>query len=529
VTRLLPLLLCAVAWLAALSSVAHARVERFALLIGNNRGAAHELPLRYAESDAQRMYDVLSQLGDFSALNITLLRGQDASTVRGGLIELNERIREKMSQPDTQTVLVVYYSGHADAQTLHLGDTQLSLGELRQLARGSSASFRLVVLDACRSGSLTRVKGAKRIPAFELDDVSQKALPNDGIAFLTASAANEDAQESDELHSAFFTHAFVSGLHGAADRNGDGAVALDEAYRYAYDATLRATSRTFAGAQHATFQYDLRGRGQLVLTRPPAHAAGRAQLAFPSGLSFLLLRESEDGVVLAELEREATSRKLTVEPGRYFVRARGPDVMYEGHVAAARDTLATVQLTQLDRIDYSRLVRARGSGQRRRVHGIEVGPTLRSALPNASTACIGAYASYAIDWQGLGARVRVSSCASQLQSRLLEANVQASDLALQLYHAWDISWLTLELGLGAGLSLFHQSFATRGLAPSQLAVAPLVNLGVAVEAALSGGYYTRLGVSAETHFLPMSNRAQQASRLEAGFGVGSSLGIGKRF
>lgn len=107
--------------------------------------------------------------------------------------------------------------------------------------------------------------------------------------------------------------------------------------------------------------------------------------------------------------------------------------------------------------------------------------------------------------------------------------MQASDLALQLYHAWDISWLTLELGLGAGLSLFHQSFTTRGLAPSQLAVAPLVNLGVAVEAALSGGYYTRLGVSAETHFLPMSDRAQQSSRLEAGFGVGSSLGIGKRF
>jgi hypothetical protein len=529
VKRALCLLLCACAWLSVMVTVAHARVERFALLLGNNLGAAHELPLRYAESDAQRMYDVLNQLGDFSALNITLLRGQDASTVRSGLIELNERIREKMSQPDTQTVLVVYYSGHADAQSLHLGDTQLPLTELRQLARGSSATFRLVVLDACRSGSLTRVKGAKRIPAFELEEISQPTLPNDGIAFLTASAAHEDAQESDELHSAFFTHAFVSGLHGAADRNDDGAVALDEAYRYAYDATLRATSRTFAGAQHATFQYDLRGRGQLVLTRPRAHAAGRAQLSFPAGLSFLLLRDSEDGNVVAELEREATSRTLTVEPGRYFVRARGPDVMYEGQIAATRDALATVQLAQLDRIDYARLVRARGSGQRQRVHGIEVGPTFRSALPNASTPCIGAYGSYAIDWHGLGARVRVSSCASQMQSRVLEAHVQASDLALQLYHAWDISWFTLELGLGAGLSLFHQSFATRGRAPSQLAVAPLVNLGLAAEAALSGGYYTRLGVTAETHFLPMSNRAEQPSEIDVGFVVGTSLGLGKRF
>lgn len=162
-------------------------------------------------------------------------------------------------------------------------------------------------------------------------------------------------------------------------------------------------------------------------------------------------------------------------------------------------------------------------------NGVEVGSTLRSTLPNASTPCVGAFASYAIDWHGLGARVRVSSCASQMRSRLLEGHVQASDIALQLYHAWDIAWFTLELGLGAGMSLFHQSFATRGLAPSQIAVAPLVNLGVAAEANLTGGYFTRLGISGETHLLPMSNRANRPTQFEVGFVIGSSLGIGKRF
>jgi hypothetical protein len=202
--------------------------------------------------------------------------------------------------------------------------------------------------------------------------------------------------------------------------------------------------------------------------------------------------------------------------------------MYEGYVAAVRDRIAALQLAQLQRIDYSRLVRARG-GIQRQVHGFEVGPTFRSTLPNASTPCVGAFASYGIDWHGLGARVRVSSCASQMRSRLLEAHVQASDIALQLYHAWDISWFTLELGLGAGLSLFHQSFATRGLAPSQIALAPLVNLGIASEINLSSGYYTRLGISGETHLLPMSNLASQPTHFDIGFVIGSSLGIGKRF
>ena len=61
---------------------------------------------------------------------------------------------------------------------------------------------------------------------------------------LAATAASEDAQESDELRGSFFTHYLVSGLLGAADEDGDGAVTLAEAYDHAYAATLRATSRT---------------------------------------------------------------------------------------------------------------------------------------------------------------------------------------------------------------------------------------------------------------------------------------------
>ena len=46
-----------------------------------------------------------------------------------------------------------------------------------------------------------------------------------------------------------------------------GAVAVDEAYRYAYENTLRASSRSAAGLQHPAFQYDVRGQGKIVLTR----------------------------------------------------------------------------------------------------------------------------------------------------------------------------------------------------------------------------------------------------------------------
>ncbi|HEX6243435.1 MAG TPA: caspase family protein, partial [Polyangiales bacterium] len=228
------------AWL--VGATALARVERFAVVVGNNRGFASDVALRYAEADARKVAEVLRELGPIEPANMVVLTGSDAETTRRTLITVNDRIRAAVSQPDTSVVLFVYYSGHADENALHLGETRLETTELAELVRGSAASFRLLVVDACRSGKLTRPKGGKLRPPFALRDEAQ--LPSEGLAFLTASTADEDAQESDELKGSFFTHALVSGLLGAADQDGDGAVVLDEAYRYAYDATLRSTSRS---------------------------------------------------------------------------------------------------------------------------------------------------------------------------------------------------------------------------------------------------------------------------------------------
>jgi uncharacterized caspase-like protein len=105
--------------------------------------------------------------------------------------------------------------------------------------------MRILIVDACRSGSLTRVKGGTPAPPFDVHVRGSDG--SEGAAFLTSSAANEDAQESDALQGSFFTHYLVSGLLGAADSDGDRRVSLSEAYAYAYEGTLRASSRSLAG------------------------------------------------------------------------------------------------------------------------------------------------------------------------------------------------------------------------------------------------------------------------------------------
>ena len=522
--RWLAVVLCASVWCQPMAAAAG--VERFAVIIGNNRGLSDDEVLRYAESDAERVHDVLRELGGFQPANMVLLRGEDATTVQRTLIAFNDRIRSAQALPDTQAMLMVYYSGHADADELHLGATRLPVVDLAQLARGSAASFRLVVLDACRSGSLTRLKGGHIRAPFELPGAR---MPEEGLAFLTASAANEDAQESDELRSSFFTHAFVSGLHGAADRDENGEVSIDEAYRYAYEGTIRATSRTYSGTQHPAFRYDFRGQGSVVLTRPAAFEARRATLQFQPGFSYLVMRESADGAVVAEVDRHTPRPTLSLRPGSYFVRARGSDVMYEGPLVAAVGTTVNVALDALSRIEYARLVR-KGRGTLELAQGIEAGASIRSVLPNAQTLCAGAFAGYAANFSSFSMHIRLSACHSAFDNQLVQSSVNAYDLSLRFSHAWDVSALALEVGLGGGLSLFTQAFDARGRAPDLHTLAPF--LAIATSAVVDTGWsgtYLRLDLAAETLFILLRDDARDPGSRRVHFAVRPALGIGKHF
>ena len=507
---------------------ARARVERFAVLIGNDLGHAEDAPLRYASTDAVRMYEVLRELGGFEPFNMVLLRNESAATVRSTLLTINERVRAAVERPDTEVMLLVYYSGHADAEDLHLGNGELPVHELAQMVRGSAAKFRLVVLDACRSGALTRIKGGRVTDPFALPD---ERIPGDGLAYLTSSAVHEDAQESDTLRGSFFTHALISGLLGAADQNGDGAVVLDEAYRYAYDATRRATSRTLAGTQHPSFRYDLRGSGDVVLTRPAAHWRERARLRVPAGIAFMIMLDHAEGVVVGELSAETGGRELSLRPGRYFLRGRGSDVLLEGTVSAKAGELVTVNIDTMDRIEYARLVR-KGERLSGVAHGPELGMRVRTALANEDRPCLGALLGYAVQLEHFALRLRASGCRGGFDNAVLEAGSTALDLELQVTRLWDPAWakvLAFELGLSGGSTLWSQRFDTPGVAPSRRSLTPFLGIVAGVALELGAGVQLGAQAAAETHFLRVQTQDWREPRSEVGFALRSTLQLAKYF
>jgi hypothetical protein len=123
---------------------------RFALLVGSNLGDRGDPVLRHAESDATRLAQTLRLMGGFPADQVVLITGATASEMHDALIQLNARVREHKN-----AVLVVFYSGHADEQSLHLSATRLATAELKALLVGSPAASPASELVECESGGFT--------------------------------------------------------------------------------------------------------------------------------------------------------------------------------------------------------------------------------------------------------------------------------------------------------------------------------------------------------------------------------------
>jgi len=442
----------------ALPPLAHADIARHAVVIGNNQGDRGEAVLRYAERDAERFAGVLLDVGGFSAQNIVTLLASDAETVRAALIAVNDRIRNEHAG---SAMLIVYYSGHADASALHLGATALEVNQLEQLVSGSSASFRLLALDACRSGVLTRVKGGRLAPPIAI--AVGDAIPADGVVFWSASAASEDAQESDEIQGSFFTHYLVSGLAGPADVNRDGAVTTDEAFEYARAATLRASSRTLAGPQHATFRDDVRGRQDVVLTRPGA-AARMAAIELPPGRDVVVMADSEAGRIVGEIAASDRARRLTLRPGRYFIRERADGYLLEGTIAIAAGPPHPVDDGELARVGYAALVRKGGRGRQDAVSLALIG---RTSVLAGGGLCPGARAGYAIALPWITLTPSLAACREHLANAFVATTLTEVSASLAAAHVWDGGRFSVALGGRLGGGMLHERFMTTGIAPAR--------------------------------------------------------------
>lgn len=457
------LLACGLGWTSLASAPAQAASERrYAVVVGNNRGDATDGPLYFAERDAERVADVLRQQGDVREEDVILLRGQDRERVLAVLHEVGRRA----SLDGEASLVFFYYSGHADSNTLHLDGTQLAFDELTHALAELPAELRVLVVDACRSGGLTRVKGAAPAEPFEI--TARAELETEGTAIITSSSSGEDAQESDRLRGGVFTHHFVAGLLGAADSSADGQVTLTEAYRYGYTQTLRTTSAQ-AVVQHPTYSFELRGKDDIVLTRL-TEVRRAATLLLPEGGEYLLFEDRRGGDLLAEVTLPDQGR-LSLPVGSYLLRRRGSRSVSQIQVRLAEGEVKTVLPGQMRTVPYATSLRKGMREDTPAIVGLSLGAGVEgeplSELGAGFTGSLGAR--FELEPLSLVLRGRYASHSSGwwdpllMQHQVLGADVAAMKLV-------DVRRVALGMGVRLGADAVQQRFDTWGMAPTRRAV-----------------------------------------------------------
>ncbi len=318
------------ALLLSLLRPAEAGVRRFAVLVGNDEGGPSTEELYFAEADAQKIDRLLTTLGDVDKQDAHVLLGKSRNDVLNAFGGLRADVTAAKERGD-ETVVLFYYSGHADDTRLELGRTWVRYDELDALLGRTGADVRIAIVDACRSGAMTRAKGGTLAPAFAVD--LSETLSAAGQVIITSSSGDENSQESDEIGGSYFTHYFASALSGAADLDHNDVITLAEAYQYVYHETVFRTAASHGGAQHPTYEWNLAGAGDLLLTDL---REAKATLTFSGGLEgrYAVFDETRRQFV-AEVDKSAGSDfKLTVIPGNYLVQQR-----YPTHLEVAEVTL----------------------------------------------------------------------------------------------------------------------------------------------------------------------------------------------
>lgn len=316
---------------------AAAEVRRLVLAAGANNGGVDRELLRYAVSDAEHFVEVLQEMGGLDPADVVLLRDPDLAAFEQGLADLGRRVQAARRWGGRLEVLL-YYSGHADEEGLLLAGDHLGYQQLLDSLKTTEAAVRIAVLDACNSGSITRIKGGKPQPPFLVDE----SFDMRGYAFLTSSSADEAAQESDQIEASFFTHYLISGMRGAADVTGDGRVTLHEAYQFAFDETRARTIGTAGGTQHPAYEGQMRGTGGVVMTEVRRNAAG---LLLDEGLAGQIAIRNAQRRLVAELNKSpGRAVELGLVPGAYTLFLQTWDAGWRvAELDLAKDEFAEVR------------------------------------------------------------------------------------------------------------------------------------------------------------------------------------------
>lgn len=229
----------------------------YALIVAHNGSVDEGVePLRYADDDGARYYETFSHLARDTRLLTILdsdsqrvfptLASRTAPPTRKQLVSEIDALGQKIARDKAQGHRVEVYlvfTGHGNIDEsgegyLSLADGKLRRSDLyREVIRPLEADYTHLIIDACHAYFMVQSRGGKSWrddrSGETLDDQweayvqgekkKSNALPST-VGVILSTSGTAEVHEWSKLRAGVFSHQLRSGLLGAADVDGDGAV-----------------------------------------------------------------------------------------------------------------------------------------------------------------------------------------------------------------------------------------------------------------------------------------------------------------
>lgn len=227
-------------------------VKIWAVVVGVGRYSSMPV-LKYSDDDAYQYYAFLKspEGGALPDKQVKVLVDEDATRTN-----ILQTLRQVLLKADDNDVIVFYFSGHGlDGSFLPQDydgiNNRLLHSEVKQVFEQSRAKHKIMVADACFSGSMLAMKqpfSMQQMQSFyrAFDDTKG------GTALFMSSKSQEYSLEDQGLRSGIFSHYLIRGLKGEADVDGNRIVTMREIYDYVFknvrSYTSNAQTPTISGA-----------------------------------------------------------------------------------------------------------------------------------------------------------------------------------------------------------------------------------------------------------------------------------------
>jgi Caspase domain len=217
--------------------------------------------LKYAVNDAQEFYRLLVEKNRVPVENVMLLLDEKAD-LKNLRKALGTNLRSHAGEND---LVIIFFAGHGaterdtkspdrdglekyllphDTDPKDLYSSAIPMREIAYIFERMRSERLIFIADACYSGaSGGRTVNVTGMRSGLHDGFLDRIASGKGKVILSASAANEVSVEKEELQHGVFTYYLLEGLRGAADADRDGAVTVDEAYRYVSEKVPQATGQ----------------------------------------------------------------------------------------------------------------------------------------------------------------------------------------------------------------------------------------------------------------------------------------------